>query len=144
MTADGPSADALYFQLRHTGMPTSTADSTSETTSGPSIFAPDVSTMKHRATHNSTKHTDCERDKRFLIALFFIWDKTKGAAARLAFRLQQPPGFNSQRTHAPRMVQTSRFFLSTIASMTATAVMLTMSRTELSKSVKWMGLFRPI
>ena len=35
-------------------------------------------------------------------------------------------------------------FSSTMASMTATAVILTMSRTELSKSVKWMGLFRPI
>ncbi len=36
------------------------------------------------------------------------------------------------------------FFLATMASMTATAVMFTMSRTELSKSVKWMGLFSPI
>lgn len=36
------------------------------------------------------------------------------------------------------------FFSSTMASMTATAVMFTMSRTELSKSVKWMGLFSPI
>ena len=38
----------------------------------------------------------------------------------------------------------SAFFLATMASMAATAVMLTMSRTELSKSVKWMGLFNPI
>lgn len=36
------------------------------------------------------------------------------------------------------------FILSTYASITATAVMLTMSRTELSKSVKCIGLFRPI
>ena len=35
-------------------------------------------------------------------------------------------------------------FLATIASMTATAVMFTMSRTELSMSVKWTGLFSPI
>ena len=35
-------------------------------------------------------------------------------------------------------------FLLTIASITATAVIFTMSRTELSKSVKWIGLFRPI
>lgn len=41
-------------------------------------------------------------------------------------------------------IQVSRFTLSTKASMTATAVMLTTSRTEHSKSVKWMGLLRPI
>lgn len=36
------------------------------------------------------------------------------------------------------------FFLSTIASITATAVMFTISRTEASQSVKWIGLFNPI
>ena len=36
------------------------------------------------------------------------------------------------------------FFFSTIASMTATAVMFTMSRTDASQSVKWIGLFNPI
>ena len=34
--------------------------------------------------------------------------------------------------------------LSTIASITATAVMFTISRTEASQSVKWIGLFNPI
>ena len=38
----------------------------------------------------------------------------------------------------------SFFFLSTIASITATAVMFTISRTEASQSVKWIGLFNPI
>ena len=38
----------------------------------------------------------------------------------------------------------SFFFFSTIASITATAVTFTMSRTEASQSVKWMGLFNPI
>lgn len=33
----------------------------------------------------------------------------------------------------------SFFFLSTIASITATAVMFTISRTEASQSVKWIG-----
>ncbi len=36
------------------------------------------------------------------------------------------------------------FFSWTMASMTATAVMLTMSRTLHSKSVKWIGLLSPI
>lgn len=36
------------------------------------------------------------------------------------------------------------FFLSTIASITAIAVIFTISRTELSISVKWIGLFNPI
>ena len=36
------------------------------------------------------------------------------------------------------------FSFSTYASMAAMAVMFTMSRTEHSKSVKWMGLFSPI
>ena len=38
----------------------------------------------------------------------------------------------------------SFFFFSTIASITAIAVMFTISRTEASQSVKWIGLFNPI
>ena len=37
-----------------------------------------------------------------------------------------------------------QIFFATMASITATAVMLTMSRTLLSKSVKWIGLLSPI
>lgn len=110
-----------------TGIKTSAADMMRVTINGPSMCGVVVSTMKQSAAHVRLSNTHWVEVSGFRIVLGYMKKAQRDVAAPLL-------GF----------YYSFFIFLATIASIHAMAVMLTISRTELSMSVKWIGLFSPI
>ncbi len=124
----------LAFIDLMTGMKTKAPEMRMVTIRGPSTRGAEVSTMKQSAAQNRVSRTHWVLVRGLRIK-WILKKKHRSCSFSDAASICVPVWF---------AYLFSFTFLATIASMQAMAVMLTMSRTELSISVKWIGLFRPI